>query len=124
MAAWARPGSGGEKVGKNPTDRGKPGTKTSLLVDEQGGPLGAVIDGANTETQPFVVADGKPPEQFGVAPVPGKTTTNQTRPLPEPFDVTFVLGRTGTGHTLQLLEDKVDSSIRHSSASPGAKYFY
>jgi putative transposase len=34
-------------VGKNPTDRGKPGTKTSLLVDEQGGPLGAVIEGAN-----------------------------------------------------------------------------
>jgi hypothetical protein len=40
MAAWAKPGSGGKKVGKNPTDRGKLGTKTSLLVDEQGGPLG------------------------------------------------------------------------------------
>jgi len=47
MAAWARRDSGEKKVGKNPTDRGKPGTKTSLLVDEQGGPLGAVIDGAN-----------------------------------------------------------------------------
>ena len=34
-------------MGKNPTDRGKPGTKTSLLVDEQGGPLGVVIDAAN-----------------------------------------------------------------------------
>jgi putative transposase len=34
-------------VGKNPTDRGKPGTKQSVLVDEQGGPLGAVIAGAN-----------------------------------------------------------------------------
>jgi putative transposase len=44
---WAKPGSGGEKVGKNPTDRGKPGTKTSLLVEEHGGPLGVVIDGAN-----------------------------------------------------------------------------
>ena len=38
---------GGKKVGKNPTDRGKPGTKKSLLVDEQGGALGVVIDGAN-----------------------------------------------------------------------------
>jgi putative transposase len=38
---------GGKKVGKNPTDRGKPGTKTSVLVDGQGGPPGAVIDGAN-----------------------------------------------------------------------------
>ena len=34
-------------MGKNPTDRGKPGTKKSVLVDEAGGPLGAVIDGAN-----------------------------------------------------------------------------
>ena len=34
-------------MGKNPTDRGKKGTKRSVLVDEQGGPLGLVIDGAN-----------------------------------------------------------------------------
>jgi len=34
-------------VGKNPTDRGKNGTKRSVLVDEQGGPLGLVIAGAN-----------------------------------------------------------------------------
>jgi len=34
-------------VGKNPTDRGKPGTKISLIVDEQGSPLGAVLAGAN-----------------------------------------------------------------------------
>ena len=34
-------------MGRNPTDRGKPGTKTSLLVEEQGGPLGVVVDGAN-----------------------------------------------------------------------------
>ena len=38
---------GGDKVGKNPTDRGKNGTKRSVIVDEQGGPLGVVIDGAN-----------------------------------------------------------------------------
>jgi putative transposase len=34
-------------VGRNPTDRGKNGTKKSLLVDGAGGPLGAVIVGAN-----------------------------------------------------------------------------
>jgi putative transposase len=34
-------------VGKNPTDRGKKGTKESVLVDADGGPLGAVIAGAN-----------------------------------------------------------------------------
>jgi putative transposase len=44
---WAKPGSGGKKVGKNPTDRGKNGTKQSLVVDREGGPLGAVIAAAN-----------------------------------------------------------------------------
>jgi putative transposase len=47
MRSWARPGSGGKKVGKNPTDRGKMGTKKSVLVDGQGGPLGVTIAGAN-----------------------------------------------------------------------------
>lgn len=39
---------GGEKTGKNPTDRGKLGTKRSLLVNEQGVPLAIVVSGANT----------------------------------------------------------------------------
>jgi putative transposase len=39
---------GGEKTGKNPTDRGKVGTKRSLLVDEHGVPLGLVVSGANS----------------------------------------------------------------------------
>lgn len=39
---------GGEKTGKNPTDRGKTGTQRSLLVNEQGLPLGLVVSGANT----------------------------------------------------------------------------
>ena len=43
---WARPASG-EKTGKNPTDRGKKGTKKSLVTDGDGGPLGVVIAGAN-----------------------------------------------------------------------------
>ena len=40
--------AGRRKDGKNPTDRGKLGTKRSLLVDEQGVPLGIVVSGANT----------------------------------------------------------------------------
>lgn len=48
---WARPGSGGKKTGKNPTDRGKKGTKKSLVTDGDGGPLGVVIAGANTVEQ-------------------------------------------------------------------------
>jgi putative transposase len=34
-------------VGKNPTDRGKKGTKKVVVTDGDGGPLGAVIAGAN-----------------------------------------------------------------------------
>ena len=37
----------GEKTGPNPTDRGKTGTKESILVDGRGVPLGAVVAGAN-----------------------------------------------------------------------------
>lgn len=38
---------GGEKVGRNPTDRGKPGTKMSVVTEADGGPLGITIAGAN-----------------------------------------------------------------------------
>jgi putative transposase len=38
---------GGKKTGKNPTDRGKSGTKKHVLTDGDGGPLGVVIAGAN-----------------------------------------------------------------------------
>ena len=38
---------GGEKTGKNPTDRGKQGAKINLLVDERGAPLSVLLTGAN-----------------------------------------------------------------------------
>ena len=53
---WVRPGSGGEKTGKNPTDRGEKGTKKSLVVDGDGGPLGVVIAGANVVEQKLLKA--------------------------------------------------------------------
>jgi putative transposase len=37
----------GEKTGRNPTDRGKLGTKRSLLTDGRGVPLGLALAGAN-----------------------------------------------------------------------------
>jgi putative transposase len=62
---------GGDKVGKNPTDRGKMGTKKSLLVEGDGGPLGVVIDGANVldwklleATIEAVVVERPDPEEF------------------------------------------------------------
>ena len=38
---------GGDLIGPNPTDRGKAGSKRSLLVEGQGGPLSIVVAGAN-----------------------------------------------------------------------------
>jgi putative transposase len=43
----ARRRSAGEKTGPNPTDRGKRGTKRSLLTDGRGVPLGLAVEGAN-----------------------------------------------------------------------------
>jgi transposase len=38
---------GGAQTGKNPTDRGKPGTKRHVVVDRQGIPLAVVLSAAN-----------------------------------------------------------------------------
>ena len=37
----------GDSVGRNPKDRGKAGSKRSVLVDGSGGPLSVVVAGAN-----------------------------------------------------------------------------
>ena len=37
----------GDLVGPNPTDRAKPGTKRSVIVEADGGPLGVVVAPAN-----------------------------------------------------------------------------
>ena len=76
---WARPGSGGKKTGKNPTDRGKKGTKKSLLTDGDGGPLGVVIAGANVvdqkllkETIEAIVVERPDPEEVEQNSEPGQ----------------------------------------------------
>ena len=49
-----RPRSGGEGTGANPTDRGKKGTKRSLLTDGAGIPISLVVDGANRHDMKLV----------------------------------------------------------------------
>ena len=44
----------GKKTGRNPTDRGKQGTKRSVLTDGNGIPLAAAVDGANTHDMRLV----------------------------------------------------------------------
>lgn len=47
---------GGAATGPNPTDRGKRGTKRSLLTDGTGVPLAVVVDGANRHDMKLVAA--------------------------------------------------------------------
>jgi hypothetical protein len=46
----------GEKVGNNPTERGKLGAKTNLLVNERGAPLSVMLTGANRHEAPDIGA--------------------------------------------------------------------
>jgi putative transposase len=47
---------GGEKTGKNPTDRGKLGSKRHILTDAHGAPLAVVVSGANAHDKTCAVA--------------------------------------------------------------------
>lgn len=45
---------GGEAAGRSPVDRGKQGSKRSVLVDGKGIPLGVVVAGANRNDSPLL----------------------------------------------------------------------
>lgn len=47
---------GGEATGPSPVDRGKSGTKRSLLTDRRGAPLSVVVTGANTHDKTVALA--------------------------------------------------------------------
>jgi putative transposase len=47
---------GGDKTGKNPTDRGKCGSKRHVLVDGRGAPLSITISAANTHDSRCAIA--------------------------------------------------------------------
>jgi transposase len=54
---------GGELTGRNPTDRGKPGSKYHLVVDRNGIPLAVRLSAANAHdaTQLLALIDAVPP---------------------------------------------------------------
>jgi len=56
---------GGERTGKNPTDRGKLGTKRSLLTEAAGVPVGLAVEGANRHDKKLAKAtpEGIPVER-------------------------------------------------------------
>ena len=45
---------GGEKTGRNPTDRAKSGTKRSLLMEMNGIPIGLSVEGANCHDKKMI----------------------------------------------------------------------
>lgn len=47
---------GGEVAGRSPVDRGRQGTKRSLMVDGHGIPIGCVVAGANRHDSPLLAA--------------------------------------------------------------------
>jgi putative transposase len=47
---------GGERTGRNPTDRGKSGAKRSLWTDANGVPVGLAVEGANRHDKKLVEA--------------------------------------------------------------------
>jgi len=56
---------GGEAAGRSPVDRGKQGTKRSLLVEAGGIPLGCVIAGANCHDSPLLAPTLEKLGRFG-----------------------------------------------------------
>src|SRR3954470_12140140 len=54
--AYPKAPLGGERTGKNPTDRGKQGAKRSLLTEANGVPVGLAVEGANRHDKKLVEA--------------------------------------------------------------------
>lgn len=66
---------GGDATGPNPTDRGKPGTKFTLLVDGQGVPLEVRVAPANRSDQLEIL-----PIVVELQPIGGRPGRPQTKP--------------------------------------------
>ena len=62
---------GGQATGRNPTDRGKSGTKRSLLTDGRGEPLGVNVAGANVNDHLLL------PQTLDSIPIPRPAPTPQ-----------------------------------------------
>ena len=81
---------GGEAAGKSPVDRGKQGTKRSLMVDGKGIPIGCVSAGANRNDSPLLAPTLEKLSRFGCY-------------LPEQITVHLDAGY-DSGKTRELLE--------------------
>jgi putative transposase len=99
----------GEKIGKNPTDRAKIGTKRSLTTDKNGIPIACGVSGANV---PDFMMLKETLTSFGV-PIPKST---HSMCLDKGYDYTVVyalLERLGwTSHIRTRGEEKIEKKER------------
>lgn len=94
---------GGEAAGRSPVDRGKQGTKRSLLVDGGGIPLGCVVAGANCHDSPLLAPTLERLSRFGFD-LPDRITVHldagydsgKTRELLDTLGCQWVISKKGT----------------------------
>jgi len=94
---------GGDAAGRSPVDRGKQGTKRSVLVDGNGIPLGVVVAGANRHDSPLLEPTIGKLARFGFD-LPEKITVHldagydsgKTRELLTGLGCDFVISKKGT----------------------------
>lgn len=94
---------GGEAAGRSPVDRGKQGTKRSLLVDGRGIRLGCVATGANRHNSPLLAPTLEKLARFGFD-LPEQITVHldagydsrATRDLLDELGCDYVISKKGT----------------------------
>ena len=99
---------GGERTGKNPTDRGKLGAKRSLLTEANGGPVGRAVEGANRHDKKVAEAtlESSPVDR----PEPTEEEPQGISPIQANYIAAPVLRRTGR---------RRDLAVQHEGGRPG-----
>ena len=102
----------GDLIEPNPTDRGKAGTKRSLLVDGEGGPLGIVVAGANVHDAKLLEAtlDAIVVERSQFPPRRNPNTCVWTKGMTILQAVGLLAGHGYREHIRRIGEEKLDAS--------------
>jgi hypothetical protein len=114
----------GDKRGRNPTDRAKPGTKKRLIVERSGGPLGVEMAGANVHDKKLL----KEPIEAIVVDRPGPRLYPQHLLLDKGYDPgvgvckPWSTPRATSRTFVRIGEEKLDSLPHRGYASrPGKR---
>ena len=119
-APWVKLAWGGAAIGPNPTDRGKAGSKRSLLVEGDGGPLSLVVAGANVHDTKLL--EGHPGGHCGSSGLSPLTRAPQHLCLDKGYDnPTGHQAAAAYGyqaHIRRIGEEKLDSSGEKTQSWP------